>query len=233
MVLPHQTIALSMLQEWQYQVRLNPFLKLRHRQKSLTHAIPYTLLISQCLQKTPLTLTPEVPHKQNKHPKQKEKKNPPRHAVIFPQQTLPHQQSVCKRCLRQPGSLTVKKTSKNEEHFLTSVQNENLSCSISTEFISELMQINIATVFEKLKNSTQNAKSKHFMNFNIHLEVSKLALSACQPIQARTAPRQLCEVAHISKFCFCLSREDAHHLKTKTQCKPAQIKCAKQQVNTI
>lgn len=76
MVLPHQTIALSMVQEWQYQVRLNPFLELRHRQKSLTHAIPYTLLISQCLQKTPLTLTPEVPHKQNKHPKQKEKKKP-------------------------------------------------------------------------------------------------------------------------------------------------------------
>lgn len=45
LVLPHQTIALSMVQEWQYQVRLNPFLELRHRQKNLTHAIPHTPLI--------------------------------------------------------------------------------------------------------------------------------------------------------------------------------------------
>lgn len=42
-----------------------------------------------------------------------------------------------------------------------------------------------------------------------------------------------CEVAHISKFCLCLSREDANHLKTKTQCHLGQIKCAKQQVNII
>lgn len=53
----------------------------------------------------------------------------------------------------------------------------NLSCSISTKFIPELIQANIATVFEKFRNSIQNSKSKQFMNFKIPLEIGKLATS--------------------------------------------------------
>lgn len=53
----------------------------------------------------------------------------------------------------------------------------NLSCSILTKFIPELIQANIASVFEKFRNSIQNSKSKQFINFKIPLETGKLATS--------------------------------------------------------
>lgn len=94
MVLPHQTTALSMVQEWWYQVRSNRFSELRHR-GSLIQAPPHIPPISQCLQKITLTLSPKSSTQVKQASKAEalrkaERKN--RHAGRFPQQTLPHQQ---------------------------------------------------------------------------------------------------------------------------------------------
>lgn len=91
--------------------------------KALPVQFPTVLQYHSAFRRHAPLLLLKVPHRQNRHPKQKEKKTQPtkqknpKEAVIFPQQTFSQQQSVCKRYLRQPGSET---NSKNEEHFLIS-----------------------------------------------------------------------------------------------------------------
>lgn len=93
LVLPHQTIALSMVQEWQYQVRLNPFLELRHRQKK-----PYSCHSPHSNNHTAFRRHPSLLSLKShtsktsiqSRKKKTNQKNKPRHAVIFPQQTPPH-----------------------------------------------------------------------------------------------------------------------------------------------
>lgn len=120
--------------------------------------------------------------------------------------------------------------------FLQNKMKWNLSCSISTKFIPELMQENTANVFEKFRNSILNSNSKQFMNFKIPLEISIWNLETSISMLANIGKNcpyaaLTVEVVHISKYCFNLSREDANHLKTKTQCQIVQIKCANKQVN--
>lgn len=107
-----------MVQEVWYQVRSNRFLELTHRGRSLTQAIPHTPPVSQCLQKIPLTLTPEAPqHKQNKHPKQKEGKTKQACSNVS------SNTSTSASGMSQAACNSLK-TSKNGKGVLTSKQNE-------------------------------------------------------------------------------------------------------------
>lgn len=143
---------------------------------------PTVLQFHSAFRRHPPLLLLKVPHRQNRHPKQKEKKNPTNQpkepqggrnissANIF----------TVAICLQEISEAAWQWNKLKEWRAFSYFKMKlNLSCITSTDFISELMQVNIATVFEKFKNSIQNAKSKHFMNFNIHLEISKLALSSC------------------------------------------------------